>query len=316
MDLKRFYSLCLQGDVIKAVDYLNSCDDIDEDGLELKRKYESRFVNRDEEVHIESDDPWVRSVVKCYNTYFINVLTGGEKDQAQHMLTKDLGKILGIEDEVELWKLEEKAKEIFKEKGYTFLGGRTMPYFGPYIWKTTKREDFKVELPCGEQSLTVFFISDFLMLSWIHFATFGRKHAGGWAKDEGIYYVNTKEEDVDTKTADFQVWFLKHEAQHQSDYEKYPNLSASQLEYRAKLVELIYNEQPAVRFKDYIYEAKDDESLPHSYAAYMIIKRLANKVFGDEDVNDIERWEKVDNQVISENSLKLFMENEELEGKY
>ncbi|SHJ43145.1 hypothetical protein SAMN02745163_01951 [Clostridium cavendishii DSM 21758] len=79
------------------------------------------------------------------------------------------------------------------------------------------------------------------MLGWLHFATMGKHYPGGWAKPEGLYYVNNENKEIDTNSIDFQVWFLKHEAQHLSDYKSFPNLKTIDLGYRAKLVEPIYH---------------------------------------------------------------------------
>ncbi len=311
MDIKKFYAKCLQGNVLEAIDYLKSFENENEDILELERKYIHRFVTQDEALKIDSEDPWINEVLKCYYTYYISVLTNNDVQESEKQLTLSLAKTLMINESTDLDEIETKLESIFREKGYSFLGGRTTPYHGPYIWKTTKKEDFHVELPCGNQRLTVFFISEFLMLSWLYFATFGKHYAGGWAKEEGIYYVNAGNEEIDTHSADFQVWFLKHEAQHLSDYAKYPNLEGTDLEYRAKLVELIYYPDTFIKLGTFINQSKNDKSLAHPYSAFLIIKRLSNAFFGEEFVEDLERWRVFDPSSISKEALKLFMENEQ-----
>jgi len=311
MDIKKIYAKCLQGNVLEAIDYLKSFENKSEDIFELERKYIHRFVTQDEVYKIDSEDPWIQGVLQCYYTYFIFVLTNNDVEESENQLAVSLAKILMLNEGTDLDEIETKLEIVFREKGYAFLGGRTTPYRGPYIWKTTKKEDFHVELPCDNQKLTVFFISDFLMLSWLHFATFGRHHAGGWAKEEGIYYVNAGNKEIDTHSADFQVWFLKHEAQHLSDYAKYPNLEGAGLEYRAKLVELIYYPDIFSKLGTFINQSKNDKSLAHPYAAFLIIKGLSNVFFGEEFVGDLEKWRAFDSSSISMEALKLFMENEQ-----
>jgi hypothetical protein len=311
MDINKIYAKCLQGNVFEAIDYLKSFENKSEDILELERKYIRRFVNQDEVFKIDSEDPWIQEVLKCYYTYFISVLTNNDVEESEKQLAVSLAKTLMINEGTDLDEIETKLEINFREKGYAFLGGRTTPYRGPYIWKTTKKEDFLVELPCDNKKLTVFFISDFLMLSWLHFATFGRHHTGGWAKEEGIYYVNAVNKEIDTHSADFQVWFLKHEAQHLSDYAKYPNLEGAGLEYRAKLVELIYYPDIFSKVGTFINQSMNDKSLAHPYAAFLIIKALSNVFFGVEFVGELEKWRALDSSSISMQALKLFMENEQ-----
>jgi hypothetical protein len=54
---------------------------------------------------------------------------------------------------------------------------------------------------------------DFLMLSWLHFASYGIASAGGWASKEGLYCVyNRYKHGLDKNS--FLVSYLKHEGQH------------------------------------------------------------------------------------------------------
>lgn len=311
MDVKKFQAKCLQGNILEVIDYLKSLENKSEDILELEQKYIHRFIIQDEVLKIDSEDTLIIEVLKCYYKYYVAVLTNNDAQKAEKQLTVSLAKILMINEDTDLDAIETKFEGIFSEKGYTFLGGRTTPYMGPYIWKKTIREDFYVELPCGNQKLTVFFISEFLMLSWLHFATFGKHYAGGWAKEEGIYYVDAGNKAIDIHSADFQIWFLKHEAQHLSDYAKYPNLEQASLEYRAKLVELIYYPDTFDKLGTFINQSKNDMSLAHPYAAYLIIKRLSNVFFSEEFVGDLEKWRAFDSSLISKEALKLFMENEQ-----
>jgi len=220
-----------------------------------------------------------------------------------------LSKLVTINQDSNLDEIEIVLENIFREKGYSFLGGVTSPFRGPYIWKNTLKKEFNVLLPDGEQEVVVYFISDFLMLSWAHFATMGKHYSGGWAKPEGLYYVNSGIEDIDTNSTEFQVWFLKHEAQHLSDYKLFPNLNGTNLEYRAKLIELIYNPQPYNLIEKFLNQSKNDKSLPHSYAAYSIIKQLSSSIFGQGCVYDKRQWENIKSNIISNTAYELFLQN-------
>lgn len=311
MDIHKFYSICLQGKVLEAIEYLRSFKDKNEDFVKLEKQFSNRFLSQEESYKINSEDSWIKNVLKCYLDYFRSVLTQISVEEAEEELIFRLSNILESNKNMDLDEIECELEKIFKEKGYSFLGGVTSPYRGPYIWKTTRKKDFKVLLPGGERKVAVYFISDFLMLSWAHYATMGKHYSGGWAKEEGLYYVNNSNEEVDIDSAEFQVWFLKHEAQHLNDYDKYPNLNGLNLEYRAKLIELIYHPNPYSLIEKFINQSKNDKSLPHPYASYAIIKRLSLLLFGEEYVVDKKLWKKIDAKSISRGALRLFEENEQ-----
>jgi hypothetical protein len=136
--------------------------------------------------------------------------------------------------------------------------------------------------------LNVYFLSGFLMRSWLDFSTFGKVGPGGWAKKEGLYCVY----DVykkDLKSEDFLVGYLKHEAQHFSDNRKFPELKQSVLEYRAKLVELIYRADHR-RLLVFLSGAKNDSVLPHQQAEYMITSALSKRFFNSKPPLEKELW--------------------------
>ena len=311
MDMQKFYSICMQGNVLKAIEYLQTFEDSkdnDNDIIMLKRQYPKRFLSNNEIYKINSDDSWVKDVINCYFNYFRSVLTNHSVKDAENDLAANLSALVTVGNS-DLDNIESELKNIFKEKGYSFLGGVTPPYRGPYIWKTTIKKEFDVELPDSSQKVTVYFISDFLMLSWMHFATMGNHYAGGWAASEGLYYVDAGSEHIDVNSAKFQVWFLKHEAQHLSDYKRFPNLNARNLEYRAKLIELIYNPDPYSLIEKFLNESKNDNTLPHPYAAYSIIRKLSSLIFGQEYAYDKEQWKNIECSLISDTAFRLFLQN-------
>jgi hypothetical protein len=156
-------------------------------------------------------------------------------------------------------------------------------------------------------------MSDFILQSWLHFATFGGKFAGGWARTDGLYYVNDrpKKKRIELDSSEFQISYLKHEAQHLSDYSLFPNLQAKDLEYRAKLVELIYEPKSIRLLKKFFYEKKFNPHLPHPYSSFIIMKRLSQLAFQCEEISEFERWKTVDLTHIQNWALALFDEHTE-----
>jgi len=284
-------------------------EDKEDDVIMLEKRYEERFLSHNEEYKIKSDDLWIRDVLSCYFSYFRFVLTNNSIEEAEQRLITGLLKLVNIKGEPSLDEIESQLENIFQDKGYSFLGGETPPFRGPYIWKNTLKREFYVTLPDYEQKVTVYFISDFLLLSWVHFATMGKHHAGGWAKPEGLYYVDVEDDPIDINSNWFKICFLKHEAQHLSDYQRFPNLNARNLEYRAKLAEVIYFPQPYDLIEKFLNEAKDDKTFPHSYAAYSIIKQLSTLIFGQVNVDDKHLWKRIESELISNTAFELLLQN-------
>jgi hypothetical protein len=134
-----------------------------------------------------------------------------------------------------------------------------------------------VELPLGERELTVNFMKKVHSRAWMDFITLGKQGPGGWAKDDGLYCF-ADFYDVDSSV--FRINYLKHETQHFDDYERFPFLktgSSDTLEFRAKLVELIYAEN-MVSFQKFMAEASENKEMPHCYAAYRIKEGLRERL--------------------------------------
>lgn len=69
--------------------------------------------------------------------------------------------------------------------------------------------------------------------------------------------------------------FLRHEAQHFADRQDFPGLPGTDLEYRAKLVELICAASPRLQLQAFCAEAAERPGHPHAYAALQLARDLA-----------------------------------------
>lgn len=282
------------------------------DGMEPKTKsIVQPFLNQ------RSVDTWIRDVLLAYYWYFVLVLKHKElHSKAEDILLRQLHGLVSRQYRMNLDTVEEALSDQFRAKGYYFLGGYTLPYRGPYIWKRMEKQEFDVELPDQVQKVTVFFMHDFLMRSWRHFETYGASGAAGWVKreqlpwEDGLYCVA---DCYDLKGLEddegFQVSLLKHEAQHFADMTDFPELKSADLEYRAKLVELIYYTSEEGRFIRIIQEASNDSSNPHKYAAHLILKELSKQIFNEQYVQDENRWQTIDYNVVRKKARQLLAEN-------
>jgi hypothetical protein len=185
--------------------------------------------------------------------------------------------------------IEELLKTAIAKEGFHYLGGDTQGYFGPYIWKSTTPVTYPVALPGTAQDLTVNMMEGFVSRSWLDYLSAGKIGTGGWAKNGELYCVKDAYK-TKMDSPSYLVSYLKHEAQHVRDMARYPAISSVQLEYRAKLVELIYYPN-ILRFKSFLSEADgSDQGNSHAYASYLIVGDLSKRIFQQDYVADHNRW--------------------------
>ena len=125
---------------------------------------------------------------------------------------------------------------------------------------------------------------DFLIRGWLHWRTLGEQGAGGWYQQDnppwadGLYAVAERYPEPREANPAFTVSLLGHEAQHVADHHAFPGLGSADLEYRAKLVELIGFTSAEERLAFFLADAADDPLLPHPWAAHRIHADLAARL--------------------------------------
>lgn len=191
-------------------------------------------------------------------------------DEAAQRLQERLAELFRVTLDASLDKLEEMAETAFRQKSFHALMGRTSGYYGPYIWKVEELRHYKVELPEGEQDYAVKFLDGFIMKSWLDYISFGETGTGGWSNGDGLIHCVRAAYDLESE--DFQVSLLKHEAQHAMDQARYKGITNEELEYRAKLVELVYSRERRMleRFVSQADVTKTDNG--HGLAAERIVR--------------------------------------------
>ena len=229
MQIQDFF---INGDIKGAIAYMRE----HEEFKDILPKYIAVFENCEYRTY---DVPkFLGKILLFYQVYFRDVFYCRlpEKEAAAKLLTQ-LKNLLDMPNAKEA-QLAEKLRDVFEKNGFHSLFGTTQGYYGPYIWKDTVPTVYSVELPNGTAEYTVNILKGFVFRSWMDYLTFGMHGTGGWASPDGT--INCIEQAYDFESDRFQISFLKHEAQHTVDMKQFPDITASELEYRAKLVELIY----------------------------------------------------------------------------
>ena len=244
---------------------------------ELYRQYMSLYQ---QEQYLSYDvDSQLQDILLAYQKYYRDAFYLEQSpEEAAEGLRARLAGLLGA-GAASLDELEELAAEAFRAGGFHFLGGRTGGCYGPYIWRTEELRRYEVELPEGVQEHAVKLLGGFVMESWLSYLTFGLSGTGGWSNGDGLIHCVKRHYDLESES--FRVSLLKHEAQHASDQSRYPGMSSADLEYRAKLVELIYSEERQLLGR-FLQEA--DAANPgsgHGLAAERIVRGFARRQDGD-----------------------------------
>lgn len=268
----KYYSYIIRGDLLGALHYIEQFPE----QIELLDKYMSIFMHK-QYIHYPIDDE-LNCILRIYQQYFCDVFFLKIKnEEAESKLREKLADFLRINDISELDDLEQnQVTALFKSRGFYFMGGKTSGYYGPYIWKSLEIKTYEVELPKGIKEYKVKLLDEFIMKSWIDYLSFGKISPGGWTDGDGI--INCIKSSYDFSSENFRVSLLKHEAQHAMDLSNFKNISSEELEYRAKLIELIYSEERKLLEKFVLEADKSNSGNGHSLAASRIMEGFNKKL--------------------------------------
>ena len=300
-DCDIYYGSIVKGDLRSAIAYIKQFPE----KCDLYNRFVSVFEH---EQYISYDvDSELNEILLSYQRYYRDTFyLCIAREQAENRLKERLTKLLGISDEhTELCDLEQKyLVDLFENRGLHFLGGKTGGYYGPYIWRTTETVSYDVDLPDGVQNYSVKLLDGFITRSWIDYLSFDEIGPGGWADGDG--YINCVKSAWDIESESFRVSLLKHEAQHARDLTTDKNMSSEDLEYRAKLVELIYSNERNL-LQSFASEADPtDKSNGHAMAAHRILKGFADMLGVDEVIPERIQLEQIQAiaRALFENSMR------------
>ena len=265
MEIRRFF---LNGDIKGAIAYMRE----HEEYKDILPAYTAIF--EDGEYRTFEVPDALNDILRQYQIYYRDIFYCGlpEAEAADKLRTR-LKALLHLPDAGEEL-LTERLRSAFEAEGYHALFGKTQGYYGPYIWRDTVPTVYRVELPGGTAEYTVNILKGFVFRSWMDYLTFGRFGTGGWASPDGT--INCIARAYDFESERFLVSLLKHEAQHAVDMKRFPAITPTELEYRAKLVELHYSGDLGLlqKFVSEADESRADDS--HAAAAARIRREFAD----------------------------------------
>ena len=276
-DSNLFYSYLLKGNIPDAMRYIKECPD----QIQQYTKYKDLF----EDGHfLDYGVTWpLQQILDVYQQYFRDVFyLQNSPEAAEAAMLNRFSELFKLQPVAALQEqIKERICEAFSSCGYHILCGKTSGYYGPYIWNSTETTCYDVELPDGIQRYTIRFLDGFLCRSWLDYISFGQIGTGGWTGADGI--INCVKAAYHTESEHFRVSLLKHEAQHALDLADYPSMSSTDLEYRAKLVELIYSQE-----RNLLDAFRREADTSHSANGHsMAASRISEEFFSISDPSEI-----------------------------
>lgn len=292
-DAAGYFGAALQGDLSNARAEIEAEPDA-ETRARLLARFTAQFVEQTDGLKLEAiEDPLVREAAAAYQHYWRQTLLEPARRAAHEAALNDalvaaMGRHTSSEEAPDDNNIQNRLQAEMLARGYHAILGRTPPLLEFMVWKNVEVQTYAVELSDGIQKVRVHFLTDFVSRGWAHFATFGRSSSGGWATDEGLFAIK---ESYDLESENFLVSYLKHEARHFADYALYPELQGADLEYRAKLTEIIYADTTRTmlleRFSRHAAPARD---APHALASWYLVRNLSRLIFGTEALPEGASW--------------------------
>ena len=265
MQISQFF---MNGDIKGAIAYMREHQEF----RDVLPAYIAIFENCEYRTYDVPDR--LNDILRLYQVYYRDVFYCGlPEPEATDKLLDNLRTLLDRPDADEE-SLTSRLQALFEAEGYHAQFGKTQGYYGPYVWRETVPTVYRVELPGGTAEYTVNILKGFVFRSWMDYLTFGRYGTGGWASPDGA--INCIEQAYDFESERFLVSLLKHEAQHTVDREQFPDITPTELEYRAKLVELHYANDLGLLQKFLSQADESRESDSHAMASARIRREFAD----------------------------------------
>jgi hypothetical protein len=307
----------LQGDVATV---LSGLDTLDDAGLRpgqvtMKQGFQQRFRGQ-EDFDYRTAEPAVRAVMDIYRGYWRAALLD-KAGLAQHdsALAKAVTTHL-MQVDPTLARKGRKAvrdnwndllQEHLKAHGAYAQTGRTGPLYDLLMHARQTRVRYPVITPEDTLEVTVVFMDSVLTNGWEGFATFDTYYPGGWATDDALYCVRTA---YDTTSEQFAVSYVMHEGKHFADYKRFPKLAGTDLEYRAKLVELgAAREDLYGLITFFLRNNSTDRSDAHGFANRCVMRDLSRRLFQQERMDDLAAWKRLPVEDIHRASTALLLEH-------
>ena len=313
---QQFISQALQGDLSQAGYLFTSGPDSGSMSVtELSKQFHSRFVEQSDSQSPGTGDVLADAIISAYRKYWILTLMRQLSfEDGEDFLAAALVQVLSSSGNTEIpvhaANVFERVGEALKEKDFQYLDTPAPPLRDLFLWKTEENRIYTVRLTDLTQTVRVTFMSDLYSMGWKQYATLGLVSTTGWVEGGRLYCVAWA---YDRNSENFEVSYLKHESRHLADLERFPALQSADLEYRAKLTELVFASNSLKRLlDDFTNKSALNPASPHSYANYRVTRDVYREMFAEPFPESADPWQEVSAQLVSTTARDLLRANTEM----
>lgn len=219
---------------------------------QTKKAYQARFIEKNEKPNNVTKNKVINDICALYHSYWdlklinspINAVSILYDRIAHYLVDNGLTKLSydAIRPTIQN---DEELGRVIKNEGFYFRFLYLNEIQDVLIWEEQEEQQYTIALPNDTLILEVVFIDKYANRGCLDYATLGMAQIGGWAaSDSPKLFCNKASYRLNSEK--FKVSYLKHEALHFIDIRSYPNLEAADLEYRSKLVELMYASKKSI----------------------------------------------------------------------
>lgn len=315
---KQVYGLAVKGEINKVLTYLDTLSLKQKEDVNFKKSFENRFkYGQDRTDYFSKADTTLNPLHRIFQEYWREGLLDNQENYDSaftlrliHFFNNHNDRNFTDADTVSEQNLPEVYKKYIEDKGfYCSDFGKTGKFYDFLVWKTMDPSHYHVDLIDDTVDVTVYFTSDFVSLGWLEYSRLGNYYPGGWATGEALYCVS---KGYDVLSEKFKVNYLKHESQHFSDYERFPDLESPVLEYRGKLVEVYFADTDLyTRIEYFLNNAKPDTTNAHPYANFFLMMQLSKAIFNKDYENDFKKWQAIPKDKLRTEAKNLYFKNNE-----
>jgi len=195
---------------------------------------------------------------------------------------------------------------VLEVQGVHALVSHAAPLQDLFVWRRQDVRAFVVELTDQAREVRVTFLADFASQGWKHYASLGLATTTGWVEGDTLYCVEWA---YAPDTENFEVSYLKHEAQHLADFQRFPGLPSAELEYRAKLTELAFASKTLRRLlADFSAKRARNPDSPHAEANWRVVRDVYEALYGTESIGEV-NWAAVDVGRVNRVARRLLAED-------
>ncbi len=318
-DFDDIYTFALADKIPEMISFLEGIPNpqLDSAQYEIKKTLLNRLVEKDLSDLPRTSSNELNTLLDLFHDYWIKIYHREIEGEAADSLIKEnvaeyMYETKYKDENISLETLIDSSHQYIHKfiKSYGYQGngmGKTSGVYDLFIWEYNDTKEYVVPLFYDTTDVTVHFMNDFITKGRLAFTTLDYYHPGGWATDSALYAMA---DSYDVNDPGFTYNYLYHEGQHFLDFQYFPELESPDLEYRAKLIELMYSEETFTSIlQHFISFAERNPSNGHGMANWTVIWELSQEFFDMDFQDDKEAWKKIDKEVIASYARLLFDEH-------